>query len=331
MGFSVRTKPTAPGDSDEHLAALTKLIREHVSKLAQIVIRRHQGRGGFRDTELVIDVIPEKVDERKIDAEDLAATALDLADRHAQENGGARYQIRGLGEDRNNELKLRLFDYSVARGENWAQADAARARDAELLAGAELHRRIAQDSHRRYMEASAQTLELATTVRKLATEQNTDPVRLMKVAFKIRDRELEHEENVASSREWHENFRKAVDIVGPDIASVLGDLFRNYAGMNRETMSGPLAQRLKAFLGDLTPAQRSGIADALGEDAWKLLERAGQAGDDAEFKALAQKLRELWQSQGEREVTEKMKRVAGLLGAKTMALVQLLKDAGVVD
>lgn len=146
---------------------------------------------------------------------------------------------------------------------------------------------------------------------------------------------------------------RAVEVAGPDVMTLLQQLVtRIMSGgatqpesddadspTTASSSSGPkaktserkrsaYAKKLDDVLNDVP---KQGIAKSrlvLTNDEWDVIEAARVAPTDEEFRALAQKLYELWTAEGEEVTKQRMGQLVNALGMKaSMALVELMRMA----
>ena len=183
--------------------------------------------------------------------------------------------------------------------------------------------------NRQLMELNATS---ATKIREMA-EANIGSIQVlveaMKLEQKMRKRKMRHEAELASDAEWHKLARETLGIVGPDFAAA----FRMWMGFGDAGAAGAAGGTLSSQLSEiLTGIDEDMLRAEIGDDVWDLLKAGRSAKSDTEFRAIGQRIREVWEAEGQSAVTERMKRIAPILGPqKLMALVGLLKRAGIVD
>lgn len=157
---------------------------------------------------------------------------------------------------------------------------------------------------------------------------------------------MEHDKAKQSHHDRAEILKEVIEVAGPDVLELMKKVFEEIkAGMGKRNTTTPntsapddapapapapsgLAARLNELFRGLSADALKKVQALLSVDEWKLIDGARKAGDDDEFKALFQRLDQLWRERGQEDVKALQEELIKAIGMPAAyELNKLIKNA----
>lgn len=336
MGFIPRKNETTDGVSNDTFNDLRTKIEDSRKDLLRVQVQKRAGRGGWKRTGIVIDVIPESEDGRELDSDGLANALLTMTLEDAEVAGKEQmYSFEGYVRSRGRNGETKGWSCIAKLGPDGDEDDVSPAVDVVKLV--QVSKQMLSDTHARNLELLDKTIALAGSVTKIATEtadaaskNNATLIEAMRMQMEFEERKHEREGDMFFAERNGKIFEKVIDTMGKPFADrfsqVFGDAAEKHFGFTR----GDLAKRLGTLLEGLTTEQRTEFERTVGSDGWETLQACAKAKDDEQFRAVFQRVIDHW-SKDRDAANKQLQQLAKILGVKVAGFFQLLKDIGIEE